>query len=614
MHTVHKVKKNFAVLCIVTSLFLTFLSSASVIAESQELTNKQKNAIAMLNYMTVLTQDINKSKNSQLYMEEAYSDLINNTYAPAVDPDTLSQMTGLLDTMEQYRLIDVKRDRLKYVYEQSQAQAMRSIIPNPLGMLSASSSFNLLTLVGSGIYMAVDSYSSYQAYSSKAEQDYLKGEWALDDEASAALHESRKDTFVYMINMVNKYDLPADSVLTEKTVNEFVDWKNNKNVISRIQFLEENKDTYKSYGGYWLTLADSYYEDKDYKDCVNAVEQYEDLGVRIFLRDYDYAKVLPHAIVAAEKAYSTNRYVSLASNWAQKIISNTDNSDWSLRYFAAQTYVDLYKLTSDKSYLEKAYDIAKNNVNELFNEQLTLNATYLDKVKFQDVPKGKTKSEKEKKKKIEEYNDMLKETRKTELPPVYEPLMLNCDLLFALADEIGISKSQKNRYDAMLHPNDDRLFLPQVIDDEYWFYPKDEGVTEDNINISFDGNELEIPASNLTQYSTVTVNVTDESGKKTSYSDWKVESVERKTEGDLSSFTAKYSNDSIKDYKWTPNEDVTIQIKPIDSKDITLDFEYKTSGTKDHWYDYLQFWKGHKNHWYDYAKVWENSVKFVRVK
>jgi len=166
----------------------------------------------------------------------------------------------------------------------------------------------------------------------------------------------------------------------------------------------------------------------------------------------------------------------------------------------------------------------------------------------------------------------------------------------------------------MLHPNDDRLFLPQVIDDEYWFYPKDEGVTEDNINISFDGNELEIPASNLTQYSTVTVNVTDESGKKTSYSDWKVESVERKTEGDLSSFTAKYSNDSIKDYKWTPNEDVTIQIKPIDSKDITLDFEYKTSGTKDHWYDYLQFWKGHKNHWYDYAKVWENSVKFVRVK
>ena len=117
-----------------------------------------------------------------------------------------------------------------------------------------------------------------------------------------------------------------------------------------------------------------------------------------------------------------------------------------------------------------------------------------------------------------------------------------------------------------------------------------------------------------TQYSTVTVNVTDESGKKTSYSDWKVESVERKTEGDLSSFTAKYSNDSIKDYKWTPNEDVTIQIKPIDSKDITLDFEYKTSGTKDHWYDYLQFWKGHKNHWYDYAKVWENSVKFVRVK
>lgn len=40
--------------------------------ESIQLTAEQRNAIAMLNHITILTQDINASKNSRLYMEEAY--------------------------------------------------------------------------------------------------------------------------------------------------------------------------------------------------------------------------------------------------------------------------------------------------------------------------------------------------------------------------------------------------------------------------------------------------------------------------------------------------------------------------------------------------------------
>ena len=42
----------------------------------------------------------------------------------------------------------------------------------------------------------------------------------------------------------------------------------------------------------------------------------------------------------------------------------------------------------------------------------------------------------EEKKQIQDYNKMLKEGRKVELVPLYEPLILNCDLLFALADRL----------------------------------------------------------------------------------------------------------------------------------------------------------------------------------
>ncbi len=85
-------------------ILMGMLLGVPAYAKPSALTDEQSNAIAMLNYITVLTQDVNASKNSRLYMEEAYSSLINNTYPNAVDSRTLSQLTGLLDTMERYRM------------------------------------------------------------------------------------------------------------------------------------------------------------------------------------------------------------------------------------------------------------------------------------------------------------------------------------------------------------------------------------------------------------------------------------------------------------------------------------------------------------------------------
>ena len=114
-------QRSFRIRILAFMLLLGLLFNVPVYAEDVRLSDEQANAIAMLNYITVLTQDINASKNSRLYMEEAYASLINNTYPNAVDSRTLSQLTGLLDTMEGYRMVAVKRDRLRYIYEQNQA-------------------------------------------------------------------------------------------------------------------------------------------------------------------------------------------------------------------------------------------------------------------------------------------------------------------------------------------------------------------------------------------------------------------------------------------------------------------------------------------------------------
>ena len=98
----------------------------------------QNNSLAMLNYITVLTQEINSSKNNRLYLEDVYSSIINDIYPNSIDSRTLSQFKELLKDIEAFRMIDVQRDRIDYLYQQNQAKALRAAVPNPLGLLSDS--------------------------------------------------------------------------------------------------------------------------------------------------------------------------------------------------------------------------------------------------------------------------------------------------------------------------------------------------------------------------------------------------------------------------------------------------------------------------------------------
>ena len=76
---------------------------------SEDLTSTQRNSINMLNYMSVLTQEINEADGDQMLLETVYSSLVNDIYPNAVDTKTQAQMTSLMDTIENYRMISVKR-------------------------------------------------------------------------------------------------------------------------------------------------------------------------------------------------------------------------------------------------------------------------------------------------------------------------------------------------------------------------------------------------------------------------------------------------------------------------------------------------------------------------
>ena len=454
---------------------------------------------------------------------------------------------------------------------------MRAAVPNPIGLLSAVSSFDWKRVVMSVAYMAVDSYTSYTAYTEQADLQNLKDGWELDDEEAKVLHNRRKDAFEYMVRMVNMYDLPGDLALNEEAVATFVQWRNNENVVGRIRFLESNRDTYKAFGPYWLTLVESYYENRAYDKCLEAVETFEQMGSRIFRKNHEYARVLPLAIAAADEVLSGDAYVNKVSYFAEKLLANSDNSDWALRYFAAQTYVGLYAQTKDKDYLDKAYDVTLDNVNYLIAEQKKQNASFLADVQTIDVPKGATKAEKNE---IKNMNKLLKNEKKTELPPIYEPLKLNCDLLFALAGQLGVPVSEKQRVDDLLHNRGERLFLCEPVDNMYYFNPVYAAVDSRQIPVDFDEDTLRLPAKYLT--GAVSVRVTVARNRDTVIlADWKLDGVNREEAEKLDSYIAEFTSASAKKMKYQAGDSIIIEIKPTGEDSVgTLTFRYRAVAIK----------------------------------
>ena len=529
----------------------------------------QLNSITMLNYLTYVTQRINSSSNSRVYLDETYSNLINNTDPSVIDVNTQVYLNNLLDTLESYRMLTVKRERLEYIYEQNQAMAVRVAVPNPVGLLSEVSSGDVFGAIASAVYMAVDSVSSYQGAMNEAELEYLQDGWQLDDEEATTLHNSRTQGFNYMVDMVRDYDIPGYYALNEESVMSFVEYVNNPNNTSRLQFLEDHESTYRYFGPYWLALAECHYNNEEYEECLEAFDRYFSCTTTIFRKDYELANALPMAITSAKYVLSEGEFDELASEYADLIISNTDTSDWAIRYFAAQTYMSLFHDTNEEEYLTAAYNTIRSNVNELVQEQLAYNETYIAEFEEMEVPAGSTEQiERD----IEDYNDYMDEQREVELPPLYSALTLNCELLWELADELDVSDAERNRIDQLLHGYDTPCFLNVSVDNYFSYGDTDDSIADTTITLT-DGKVV-IPAYLLSENSSVSL-LLIENGQQRRITDWSVKKVNRGTEGDITTFDVTFISDGADDHEYIDGSSAIIIIStPVGNSTVEQRFYF----------------------------------------
>lgn len=566
----------------------------------------QLNSIFMLNYLAVITQEIIDSSNSRLNLEEIYSILENYTKPSAVNEDTKDQLAFLFDTIKNYRTLSHKRERLIYIYQQNQAQALRQAIPNPIGILSAVQSKGWKGAAISAIYMAVDSYTSYKSFVAENDLDYLLADWELDDTEEQLLYNLRGETFGYLVDMTNKFSLPDDLTLNKNNVVEFISIKHEKNPRSRIISLEEKKEEYQGLAEYWLVLAQSYYDQgiskngtpEDFAKCLDAVETYLALPASILRKNRPLAKVLPMAISAAEETMDSEEYIATAEKYAKLIFDNTETSDWELRYFAALTYAELYERTNDTKYLNMAYRIARLNMNYLVKTQKDMNNSYLEEIQVQPVPTPKvpkkpTNEEQQQIDDISKYNSQLENERKVALPPIYEPLLLNCELLRGISTKMEYTPQMEQELDEVLHADDTHIFMIPTVDNLYCFGIAPQSIDVTGIDINFEsGEDILIPAKYLSEGFSVKVTITNPETKESSiFEDWAVVSVERKDKQDIETFTAKLKSESIKGFKYKIGMKVKIEIvSAANCTPQTLVFNYDVISAKDIFWDYLGFW------------------------
>lgn len=533
-----------------------------VSSSTMQLTDVQRNSVNMLNHLVVLTQEIVTARDSRLRLEDAYMDLVNNTAPNAVNVQASAQLDRLLEQLHALQILDVKRSRLDYILEKDKARAIREAMAE--GVQEGKKNKELpvaATIAVVVVRTAMEATNRLE----EAELSYMQDNWALDDEEMQIVHELRKDAFLYTVGVTREYQLDDRFSLTEQAIDEFVANKNKTNTASKIQFFEANQATYEFYGPYWLTLAECYYENGDYLKCLRAITTYETLNIRIYRRDYALARVLPLGVAAAEQALGGDQYAETAVRYADMIMANTGNDDWALRYFAAYTYHDVYARTQDAAQLRKAYDAALNNVNRLVEEQKQLNADYLSaeqqgQTGYIDASTGEIAGAAD---------------RRKALPEVCEPLVLNCELLLDLADEMDVDDAERRRLDSILHEDGGTLFLNPAMDDLFRLtgdgtvrLPAPEG-------IDFRNWEVVVPAQYACDRTVIRLTITNGTDT-TVFDDWQIDRVDRGGGTDLAAFTAVYKSAALGQYVSQANSQVTLEVTSCSDPDtgtVTAHFQ-----------------------------------------
>ncbi|MBQ9824733.1 MAG: hypothetical protein IJM63_09575 [Solobacterium sp.] len=528
--------------------------------ESEITSDPDAETAALLTELVFALSDAEASANGRLVLDQVCDTFRNNIDPSSMDAAASEKLDGWLDSMEPLRLTDSERARQHSLFQYNQAVLLKAVVDEPLALLSHAHSYDLKDVAQAVITPVFESPETYMAFQYPADTYFLQLNQTFREEEMQVLDGIKAEALSCLNDFVKKKDLSEEYLFTEDAVQKYTEWKHSGDLSGKIHFLEENQETYSGYAGLWLLAAQSYFENGDYSKCLSAVQTYEEAQKPACKTDRNYARLLPAAVISLlETVRLVDTRVERIAACVENLIKNTDGNDWALRYFASMAYMEISR-SGDNSYMKdrwrkNACTVSGSVVKHLTAFQQDLNHSYMAELIQEKAPQGASSEEK---KKIRELNTLLKEDRKTSLPPVSLPLLLSADLLKAFLEREASDEEGRTEAEAALYPDNDPVFLNRVIEQQYRNEPAEEISGNE---IILDKKKLSIPADLLSYDCTISV-IADNGTDHWTFSDWTVENIKRKDPDDIHSFTSELTSAKYSSFKLTENMEISVEVIP----------------------------------------------------
>lgn len=462
--------KKTTLLIILFSLSFTLAANNSA-EEELKLTRK-----LLFETGRVLASTNNRAVLDEIYLLEWYEDIstTNSQY-----------ILSFRDDINEFKSIDVKRERLEYIYNQNRSMAAASLVPNALSVATvAFSSGNPKQAVIAIAGTALSSITNYLTTKQRAELELIQSQWNLDDDASRAFNNLNNAIFANLTTLSRDYGFSRDDYASIATIQNFVKDVQNENItpsdIIQICVGTNYERELSQFSDYWRIVGSAYYELGEYNEALTAINQYEKCYEKVFYHDPNYAQMMMiKAYCIDELSINKEEIVDELIEIANAINENLGvGRDWLQKYYCYLIYKDVASYTNDNSYLKKAFEV----LDEVFYININTYAkdleNYLSYQFLEDIITGleqniaeidneianqkeqrkaaNTKERKEiidkeieklkaNKKEFEENIDAQKEIAKKTLPPSVSLLISLAYEYKNLAEELGETDSVKYR-------------------------------------------------------------------------------------------------------------------------------------------------------------------------
>jgi len=406
--------------------------------------------IYLMNYIATEACLTGQYKEDSLLLEEIYKRLDSRVDPGLIDNASKNQMINLFNQITDFRIQDIRRQGIRFMRDHAKARAIKSAIPSPVFFLSLTNNIkNPLALAVNIAGMAAQSVTSYLNATERAEMQFYEKNMELNIDQIRALNKLTTTMFDYRQTTATANGLTDNDTVSPESIRKFLAYKKYEPKL-RLETLKikENQHIYEKYYPYWLELANTCHELKQYQECISAIERYEAIRFPLFMafNDIEYSLSLCKGIDSLAHIYQNNPnvYIPRCLEYLKKIEQNVPVDEWSIRYTAALAYMDLASATSnagDKAtYLNSAYRLFHSNVIGLSARQIAMNEQYMKPV----VTPANANQEQKK------VYDELRKKREKQLYPVDEAFYMNYHALIGLMEQLKMGQRERDALNATL--------------------------------------------------------------------------------------------------------------------------------------------------------------------